>query len=66
MLPATKSVSEIAALLNTDSSFSTYMTATVSVTGTLIITGKLFGSDHTIEIFGNSMEDNVFGKVFAK
>jgi len=55
--PATtlvKSNKEVADLLNGDSGFSTYLTASLSTNGTLTIKHKLYGSNHSIQITGNA------------
>lgn len=57
----TKSVPEIVNLLNSNAVFSTFMTATTSVIGSLLITGKMSGSNHTLEVGGSVMTNNVFG-----
>jgi hypothetical protein len=56
----TYSVPEIVTLLNSNAVFATFMVATTSVTGSLVITGKLRGSNHTLEVAGSVMEENVF------
>jgi hypothetical protein len=57
----TKSLPEIVTLLNANTTFATYMRASLSLTGSLVITGTTSGASHSIQISGSSMSTNIFG-----
>lgn len=57
-----KSVSEIVSLLNADATFATYLTASTSSSGTIIIKRNVSGSAHSVAISGSIISSgNVLG-----
>lgn len=57
----THSITEIVKLLNANTVFSSYMRASLSLTGSLVIKGLVSGAEHSIQISGSCMTTNVFG-----
>lgn len=58
----TLSISQIIALLNADTTFNQYMTASSSLSGTLKITSNIAGANHSIQVGGNAVtNNNIFG-----
>lgn len=57
----TKSIPEIVTILNADPVFLSYMRASLSLTGSLVITGLTSGANHSIQISGLCMSSNIFG-----
>lgn len=56
-----KTIPDIVALLNANDTFKTYMVASTSLTGSLVIIGKIAGHEHSIKITGTSMTNDIFG-----
>ena len=55
------SIPQIVALLNANATFATYMEASTSVQGYLVISGLLSGASHSLSISGTNLTSNVFG-----
>jgi hypothetical protein len=55
-----KTIPEIVALLNANNTFKTYMVASTSLTGSLVITGKVSGQEHSINISGSAITTGIF------
>jgi phage tail sheath protein FI len=57
-----KSIRDIIALLNANTTFATYFTASISVSGSLTIKRNLSGSSHSLRISGTGVSaSNIFG-----
>src|ERR1035437_4185616 len=56
-----KSIPEIVSILNANATFKTYMVASTSLTGSLVISGKIAGANHSLSISGTNLTTNVFG-----
>lgn len=56
-----KSIPDIVALLNANATFHTYMVASTSLTGSLVISGLVPGSEHSVKVTGTCMTTDIFG-----
>ncbi len=57
----TLSIPQVVAILNANTTFAAYMKATLSPTGTLVISGLVPGSAHSLQISGTNLGTNSFG-----